>query len=84
MEEWDNRPVDKRVLLVNEGLFDHLVPRNKYHPVAASPQAEHWAILLGKLQSESYQDGINTDIAGFLLPLLLTNQIKKPTVTFAA
>lgn len=70
MEEWDNRPVDKGVLLVNEGLFDHLVARNIHHPLAASPQAEHWAILLSKLQSQSDQYGHNTDIDRFLLSLL--------------
>lgn len=49
MEEGDNRPVDKAVQLVNKSLFDHFVPRNIHHPLAASSQAEHRAILQSQL-----------------------------------
>lgn len=53
VEERDDRPFDKAVQLVNKGFFDHLVSRNKHHPLAASPQAEHWTILLSKLHSKT-------------------------------
>lgn len=53
MEEGDNRALSEAVQLVNKGLFDHLVPRNIHHPVTASSQAEHWAILLSELRSKA-------------------------------
>lgn len=77
MEEGDNRPVDKTVELVNKGLFDHLVPRNIHHPLASSSQAEHWAILQRKLQSQSHRFGINIYNECIFLSLLLTNQGEK-------
>lgn len=49
MEERDNWTINKAVQLAHKSLFDHLVAGNKDHPLAASPQAENWSILLGKL-----------------------------------
>lgn len=81
MEEGDNRPVDKTVQLVNKGLSDHFVPRNIHHPLASSSQAEHWAILQSKLQSQSRRFGINIDKECFFFCLCSSQTKGKSALT---
>lgn len=53
VKERDDRSIHEAVQLINKSLFDHLVSWDKHHPLAASPQAEHWTVLLGKLHSKT-------------------------------
>lgn len=72
MEEGDNRALSEAVQLVNKGLFDHLVPRNIHHPLTASSQAEHWAVLLSELHSKADLNRFSRN--PFSLCLSLANQ----------
>lgn len=52
MKKRDDRSILKGIQLVHQSFFDHLVSIDEHRPRVASPQTEHWTILLRQLHSE--------------------------------